>query len=59
MLQAGCEVRTECQVQYVVKNSYDTCQEEGKNSKKRRWRVYLNEIDYITSDFVVLSGTKQ
>ena len=58
MLQAGCDIRTECQVQYVVKNPYDTCQ-EGKNSKKRRWRVYLNEIDYITSDFVVLSGTKQ
>ncbi|KAK9985861.1 hypothetical protein SO802_030812 [Lithocarpus litseifolius] len=56
MLQVGCEVRTECQVQYVVKNPYDTCQEEGKNSKKRRWRVYLNEIDYITSDFVVLSA---
>ena len=59
MLQAGCDVRTECQVQYVVKNSYYTCQEEGRNSRKRRWRIYLDEIDYITSDFVVLSGRKQ
>ncbi|PRQ44023.1 putative FAD/NAD(P)-binding domain-containing protein [Rosa chinensis] len=24
--------------------------------KNRRWRVYFNEIDYITSDFVILSA---
>jgi len=47
MWQAGCEVRTECQVQYVVKNPYYTCQEEGRNSRKRRWHVYLDGIDYI------------
>jgi hypothetical protein len=58
-VQAGCDVRTECQVQYVVKNPYDTCQEEDINNRKRRWRVYLDEIDYITCDFVVLSGKKQ
>ncbi|XP_075638209.1 uncharacterized protein LOC142610304 isoform X3 [Castanea sativa] len=51
-----CEVRTECQVQYVVKNPFYTSQEDGINSRKRRWCVYLDEIDYITSDFVVLSA---
>ncbi|KAK3226904.1 hypothetical protein Dsin_006766 [Dipteronia sinensis] len=54
-IQAGCIVKTECQVQFVVKNPYDSFQ-EGKTSRKRRWLVYLNEIDYITSDFVVLSA---
>uniref|UniRef100_A0A2N9IZP7 Cholesterol oxidase n=1 Tax=Fagus sylvatica TaxID=28930 RepID=A0A2N9IZP7_FAGSY len=51
-----CDVKTECQVQYVVKSPYDTCQEEGRNSRKRRWHVYLDEIDYITCDFVILSA---
>ncbi|KAK4833807.1 hypothetical protein QYF36_011708 [Acer negundo] len=54
-IQAGCIVKTECQVQFVVKNPYDSFQ-EGKTNRKRRWLVYLNEIDYITSDFVVLSA---
>ncbi|XP_034229627.1 uncharacterized protein LOC117638642, partial [Prunus dulcis] len=53
-IQAGCIVKTQCQVQYVIRNTYDN---EGKSgSRKRRWRVYLNEIDYVTSDFVILSG---
>ncbi|KAL5740012.1 hypothetical protein ACOSQ2_029192 [Xanthoceras sorbifolium] len=54
-IQAGCIVKTECQVQFVVKNPYYSFQ-ESKTSRKRRWLVYLNEIDYITSDFVVLSA---
>jgi hypothetical protein len=57
-MQAGCHVITECEVQNVVKNSYEICQEEGIIGRKRRWHVYLNEIDCITADFVVLSGTK-
>ena len=58
MIQAGCHIITECEVQYVVKNPYEICQEEGKiGGKRRRWRVYLNEIDCITADYVVLSGT--
>ena len=59
VIQAGCIVKTECQVQFVVKNLYDSFQEGKSRRKRRRWRVYLNEIDYITSDFVVLSGRKQ
>ena len=57
-MQAGCHVKTECEVQYVVKNSYEICQ-EGIIGRKRRWHVFLNEIDCITADFVVLSGAKQ
>ncbi|XP_021622108.2 uncharacterized protein LOC110622057 isoform X2 [Manihot esculenta] len=54
-VQAGCTVRTECQVQYLTENMHEVL-EEGRIIRKRRWRVYLNEIDYITSDFVILSG---
>ncbi|KAJ9181364.1 hypothetical protein P3X46_009501 [Hevea brasiliensis] len=53
-VQAGCTVRTECQVQYVTENMHEVFQQEI--SRKRRWRVYLNEIDYVTSDFVILSA---
>ncbi|GLT62704.1 hypothetical protein SLA2020_353210 [Shorea laevis] len=49
-IQAGCIVKTECQVQYVVKNLYDIFQER-KVGRKRRWYVYLNEVDCILSDF--------
>ncbi|GKV31847.1 hypothetical protein SLEP1_g40510 [Rubroshorea leprosula] len=52
--QAGCIVKTECQVQYVVKNLYDIFQER-KVGRKRRWCVYLNEVDCILADFVILS----
>jgi hypothetical protein len=59
-MQAGCHVITECQVQYVVNKPYEIYEEEGIiGTKRRRWHVYLNEIDCITADFVVLSGTKQ
>ncbi|KGN48272.1 hypothetical protein Csa_003731 [Cucumis sativus] len=52
-IQAGCVVHTTCQVQYVVKNSPN---QEGGTSQKRRWSVYLNEIDFIACDFVILSA---
>ncbi|KAL3536084.1 hypothetical protein ACH5RR_004545 [Cinchona calisaya] len=57
-IQAGCIIRTECAVQCVVRNLDDTCEvEEAKSSKKmRRWLVFLNEFDYVKSDFVVLSA---
>ncbi|KAJ7976152.1 Long-chain-alcohol oxidase FAO4B [Quillaja saponaria] len=53
-MQEGCIIKTKCEVQYVVKN--DICQQGGKISGRRRWRLYLNEINYITSDFVILSA---
>ncbi|XP_024187001.1 uncharacterized protein LOC112191810 isoform X1 [Rosa chinensis] len=56
-IQGGCIVKTECQVKYVVRNMYENFPCEGKIGRKnRRWRVYFNEIDYITSDFVILSA---
>ena len=55
--QAGCIVKTECQAQYVVRNTHESFKQKGKNDG--RWLVYLNEIDYITCDFVILSGMKQ
>ncbi|XVE61454.1 hypothetical protein DITRI_Ditri06bG0041500 [Diplodiscus trichospermus] len=55
VMQAGCIVKTESQVQYVVKNPYET-DHKGEVGGKRRWHVYLNEIDYIKADFVILSA---
>ncbi|XP_057505723.1 uncharacterized protein LOC130789017 [Actinidia eriantha] len=56
-IQAGCTVKTECQVQYVVENLDYTCQKEKRSGRKRRrWLVYFNEIDYVTADFVILSA---
>ncbi|CAL5419653.1 unnamed protein product [Camellia sinensis] len=55
---AGCTIKTQCQVQYVVQNPDYICEKEDKVSRKkrRRWHIYLNEIDYVASDFVILSG---
>ncbi|XP_059645979.1 uncharacterized protein LOC132289661 [Cornus florida] len=57
-IQAGCTIKTECQVHYVVKNTNDLHKDDERISRKRkrRWLVFLNETDYITSDFVILSA---
>ncbi|XP_028119124.1 uncharacterized protein LOC114316627 [Camellia sinensis] len=57
-VQAGCTIKTQCQVQYVVQNPDYICEKEDKVSRKkrRRWHIYLNEIDYVASDFVILSS---
>ncbi|KAI3471916.1 hypothetical protein Pfo_028604 [Paulownia fortunei] len=57
-IQAGCTIKTECEVQYVVRNKDDTCKEERrfKRRSQRRWLVFLNEFDYIASDIVILSA---
>lgn len=57
-MQAGCIVKTECQVKCVVKNPYVNLQATKTSRKSRRWFVFLNEVDYITADFVILSGRK-
>ncbi|XP_034693453.1 uncharacterized protein LOC117920178 isoform X1 [Vitis riparia] len=56
-VQAGCTVKTGCQVLSVVKN-IDDIGKEGKISRKtrRRWLVFFNETDYVLSDFVILSA---
>ncbi|KAK9289704.1 hypothetical protein L1049_007863 [Liquidambar formosana] len=56
-IQAGCTVKTECHVRYVVRNPYDIGKEERISRKRRRrWLVFFNETDYITSDFVIISA---
>ena len=55
-MQAGCIVKTQCEVKCVVKNPYVSLQDVKTSGKSRRWFVYLNEVDYITADFVILSG---
>ncbi|XP_015581580.2 uncharacterized protein LOC8263202 [Ricinus communis] len=55
-VQAGCTVRTECEVKYVIENTHEVLQQDRISRKRRRWCVYLNEIDYLTSDFVILSA---
>ncbi|XP_059646651.1 long-chain-alcohol oxidase FAO2-like [Cornus florida] len=57
-IQTGCTIKTECQVCYVGKNTNELRKDDERISRKRRrrWLVFLNEIDYITSDFVILSA---
>ncbi|XP_050227477.2 uncharacterized protein LOC126677073 isoform X2 [Mercurialis annua] len=56
IMQAGCSIRTESQVKYVVENTHEIFQQDKIIGRRRRWRVYLDDIDYITSDFVILSA---
>lgn len=50
-------MKTKCQVRYVVESPDDICKEEKISKKgRRRWLVFFDETDYITCDFVVLSG---
>lgn len=49
---------TQCEVQYIVK---DVAEEYvGGNvisgKKLQRWRVYVDNLEYVRADFVVLSG---
>ncbi|CAA0818817.1 Unknown protein [Striga hermonthica] len=58
-VEAGCTIKTESEVQYVVRNNKDdNGEEEGKfkTRSKRRWLVFLNEFDYIEADIVILSA---
>ncbi|KAG0489690.1 hypothetical protein HPP92_006553 [Vanilla planifolia] len=54
-IKAGCTVRTETQILYVVKNQGEVCEHDDKICK-RRWRVYFDDLRYICSDFVILSA---
>ncbi|KAL8517752.1 hypothetical protein ACS0TY_015827 [Phlomoides rotata] len=57
-IQAGCTIKTKCEVQYVVRTDNDFCKEEGgiKGRSPRRWLVFINEFDYVASDIVVVSA---
>ncbi|KZV40453.1 hypothetical protein F511_41770 [Dorcoceras hygrometricum] len=56
-IQAGCTIKTECEVQYVVRNRYEDYEEGSfKTGSRRRWLVFFNEIDYVASDIVIISA---
>lgn len=56
-LQAGCTIKTESEVQFIVRNQDDICRQHMTDTtRKRRWLVFLDDYNYITSDFVILSG---
>ncbi|XP_073137840.1 uncharacterized protein [Henckelia pumila] len=56
-VEAGCHIKTECEVQYVVRNQEKNCIDEKMEGRsRRRWLVYLNEFDCVAADFVVLSA---
>ncbi|XP_039066170.1 uncharacterized protein LOC120211760 [Hibiscus syriacus] len=52
--QAGCTIRTERGVQFVIKNPFEVGRDDDIGG--RRWFVYFNKIDYIKDDFVILSA---
>ncbi|KAL6005322.1 hypothetical protein ACLOJK_005887 [Asimina triloba] len=54
-VQGGCTVITECAVRYVVKNPDIDFGDDGRKHG-RRWRVYLDNLEYVPCDFVVLSA---
>ncbi|PKU66127.1 Long-chain-alcohol oxidase FAO4B [Dendrobium catenatum] len=54
-VEAGCVVKAEIKVQYIVKDPGEDCLYKGK-CHHRRWRVYFNDLEYISSDFVVISA---
>ncbi|CAM8968767.1 unnamed protein product [Rhodiola kirilowii] len=56
-VQAGCTVKTECRVQYVVRNSENLLKKgSGSRQGSPRWLVFLDETEYVTADFVILSA---
>ncbi|KAE8718977.1 hypothetical protein F3Y22_tig00109983pilonHSYRG00056 [Hibiscus syriacus] len=52
--RAGCTIRTERGVQFVIKNPFEVGRDDDIGG--RRWFVYFNKIDYIKDDFVILSA---
>ncbi|KAJ9184510.1 hypothetical protein P3X46_004225 [Hevea brasiliensis] len=58
VVQAGCTVRTECQVQYLTGNKHEVLQQERIN-RKRRWRtIYCNgnTVAYLAGSSAPLCG---
>ncbi|XP_024542909.1 uncharacterized protein LOC112350638 [Selaginella moellendorffii] len=63
--QAGARICTQTEVMFISENSShekETCCQpcnHGANCKsvaKRRWRVHLNEADYISADYVIVAA---
>ncbi|XP_031103102.1 uncharacterized protein LOC116006754 [Ipomoea triloba] len=56
-VQAGCTIKTESEVQFIVRNQDDICRQHMTDTtRKRRWLVFLDDYNYITSDFIILSA---
>ncbi|ONK71300.1 uncharacterized protein A4U43_C04F7050 [Asparagus officinalis] len=55
-IQDGCVVKTERRVLYILKNPDINFEEDNGAEQSRRWRVYFDDLEYITADFVVLSA---
>ncbi|KAI5062480.1 hypothetical protein GOP47_0023019 [Adiantum capillus-veneris] len=66
-VQAGAEIRTECAVSFIARapaeeDSYvcdsvgEGCSRHDYSEPEIRWRIYLNEVDYLTADFVILAA---
>lgn len=49
---------TECEVQCIVEDVNDNYGDDGVISQKqrRRWRIYINDLEYVSADYVVLAG---
>lgn len=58
LLQAGCTVMTECEVQCIVEDVDDNYDDDGviRKKQRRRWRIYFNDLEYVSADYVVLAG---
>ncbi|KAJ8639856.1 hypothetical protein MRB53_016550 [Persea americana] len=57
-LKAGCRVITQCQVQHIVKDVDEDWVggDVTRGQKPRTWRVFLDNLEYVCADFVVLSA---
>ncbi|XP_039122109.1 uncharacterized protein LOC120258737 [Dioscorea cayenensis subsp. rotundata] len=58
-IQAGCVVKTECEIIYIIKTDAQGDGEENRcNSIKenRRWKVHFDNLEHVSADFVILSA---
>ncbi|KAJ0972728.1 hypothetical protein J5N97_020687 [Dioscorea zingiberensis] len=58
LFQAGCFVKTECEVNYIIKTAQGNDEENKCSDRKqhRRWQVYFDSLEHVSADFVVLSA---
>ena len=49
-------VKTECKVLYILENPDTNSEEHDGAKQQQRWRVYFDNLEYISADFVVISG---
>ena len=49
-------VKTERKVLYILENPSINSEEHDGAKQQRRWRVYFDNLEYTSADFVVISG---